>query len=175
MYVEYFPFHVFPGFYLLGGRGGGGGGAQQEQGGSFQLPASHGHLPPPPPPPKKKGYRKFINNYSRYPIGISTEFCFRWQKKLFKVGRGRGYGGKGEKKLGEKTEGRYGKEKKKRENHGERVNRTTVTRIDLAQESNALKLQCEQFWTFIVIVTFDLLRTLLRMRVYEQTNKDNYI
>ena len=38
-----------------------------------------------------------------------------------------------------------------------------------------LKLHCEQFWTFIVIVTFDLLRTLLRMRAYEQTDKDNYI
>ena len=32
-----------------------------------------------------------------------------------------------------------------------------------------------QFWTFIVIVTFDLLRRLLRMRAYEQTDKDNYI
>ena len=30
-----------------------------------------------------------------------------------------------------------------------------------------LKLHCEQFWTFIVIVTFDLLRTLLRMRAYD--------
>ena len=38
-----------------------------------------------------------------------------------------------------------------------------------------LKLHCEQFWTFIVIVTFDLLRTLLRMRAYELTDKDNYI
>ena len=38
-----------------------------------------------------------------------------------------------------------------------------------------VKLHCEQFWTFIVIVTFDLLRTLLRMRAYEQTNKDNYM
>ena len=48
--------------------------------------------------------------------------------------------------------------------------------IDLAQEypspTVALKLHCEQFWTFIVIVTFDLLRTLLRMRAYEQ---DNYV
>ena len=53
------------------------------------------------------------------------------------------------------------------------------SRIDLAQESNyqsptvTLKLHCEQFWTLIVIVTFDLLRTLLRMRAYEQTDKDN--
>ena len=38
-----------------------------------------------------------------------------------------------------------------------------------------LMLHCEQFWTFIVIVTFDLLRTLLRMRAYKQTDKDNYI
>ena len=36
-----------------------------------------------------------------------------------------------------------------------------------------LKLHCEQFWT--VKVTFDLLRTLLRMHAYEQTDKDNYI
>ena len=45
----------------------------------------------------------------------------------------------------------------------------------LATVTLKLHLHCEQFWTFIVIVTFDLLRTLLRMRAYEQTNKDNYI
>ena len=53
------------------------------------------------------------------------------------------------------------------------------SRIDLAQESDAstatLKLHCEQFWAFIVKITFDLLRMLLRMRAYEQTDKDNYI
>ena len=38
-----------------------------------------------------------------------------------------------------------------------------------------LNLHCEHFWTFIVIVTFDLLRMLLRMCAYEQTDKDNYI
>ena len=38
-----------------------------------------------------------------------------------------------------------------------------------------LKLHCEQFWTFIVIVTFDLFCTLLRMCAYEQTDKDNYM
>ena len=54
------------------------------------------------------------------------------------------------------------------------------SRINLAQAlpgspTVTLKLHCEQFWTFIVLVTFDLLRTLLHMRAYEQTDKDNYI
>ena len=44
---------------------------------------------------------------SRYPVGMSTEFCFRWQKKS---SRWEGEGDKGgkekrKKKLGEKTEG----------------------------------------------------------------------
>ena len=38
-----------------------------------------------------------------------------------------------------------------------------------------LKLHCEQFWTFIVIVTFDLLRTLLRMRACVRTDKQGQL
>ena len=53
---------------------------------------------------------------SRYPVGISTEFCFRWQKKQLQGGKGKGIRGKGKKKnWGKKlkeTKGRYGKEKK---------------------------------------------------------------
>ena len=74
---------------------------------------------------------------SRYPVGISTEFCFRWQKNR-QGGKGRGEKGKKKKKkkTGEKTEEeKSGKGKKK---HGGRENRTAVARIDLAQESNAL-------------------------------------
>ena len=37
---------------------------------------------------------------SRYPVGISTEFCLKWQKNL----QG-GKGGKGKNTTGEKTEG----------------------------------------------------------------------
>ena len=41
-------------------------------------------------------------------------------------------------------------------------------------KERAWRDEAKQLWTFIVIVTFDLLRTLLRMRAYEQTDKDNY-
>ena len=37
---------------------------------------------------------------NRYPVGISTEFCFRWQKKIFRSGEGKGIRGGKEKKLG---------------------------------------------------------------------------
>ena len=58
---------------------------------------------------------------SRYPVGISTEFCFRWQKKSL---RWEGEGDKGGK--GEKKGGKEERKKKKKENHGERENRTVV-------------------------------------------------
>ena len=74
---------------------------------------------------------------------------------------------------------------KKKENHAWREgelnrcrtygSRSTVQCLTPPSPTATLKLHCEQFWTFIVIVTFDLLRTLLRMCAYEQTNKDNYI
>ena len=88
-------------------------------------------------------------------------------KKIFKVG-GKG---KKKKKLGKKL-----KEEEKKERG--RIEPPSHVRIDLPMPypspTVTLKLHCEQFWTFIVIVTFDLLRTLLRMRVYEQTDQDNY-
>ena len=65
------------------------------------------------------------------------------------------------------------KKKKKTWREGESNSRRAS--ISLEIPTVTLKLHCEQFWTFIVIVTFDLLRTLLRMRAYEQTDKDNYI
>ena len=63
---------------------------------------------------------------SRYPVGISMEFCFRWRKKNLLGGKGKGIRGEKEgKKMGKKLKekkGRNGKEKKK----GERENRTAV-------------------------------------------------
>ena len=68
-------------------------------------------------------------------------------------------------------------ERKKK--HGERENQTAApislkSPMPYPSPTVTLKLHCEQFWAFIVIVTFDLLRTLLRMCAYEQTDKDNY-
>ena len=71
------------------------------------------------------------------------------------------------------------KKKKKKENHGELNRRhasiSLKSPMPYPAPTGTPKLHCEQFWTFIVIVTFDLLRTLLCMRAYEQTDKDNYI
>ena len=44
---------------------------------------------------------------SRYPVGISTEFCFRWQKNL-QGGKGKGIRGEKEKKM------KYEMERKKK-------------------------------------------------------------
>ena len=52
---------------------------------------------------------------SRYPVGKSTEFCFRWQKKNLQGGKGKGIrGGKGKKKKKKKTEGEKKKEEMER-------------------------------------------------------------
>ena len=62
---------------------------------------------------------------SRYPVGISTEFCFRWQKKSSRwEGEGdKGGGGGRGKKTGEKTEGEKRKKwKGKKETMREREN-----------------------------------------------------
>ena len=65
-----------------------------------------------------------IISTSRYPIGISTEFCFKWQKNL-QGGKGKGIrGGKGEKTEGEKI----------RKKTMERGRIEPPLRIDLAQE-----------------------------------------
>ena len=54
---------------------------------------------------------------SQYPVGISTEFYYRWQKKSSRWEGEGDKGGKGRKNWGGKL-----KEKKKKENHGEREN-----------------------------------------------------
>ena len=51
---------------------------------------------------------------SRYPVGISTEFCFRWPKKSSRWEGEGDKGGKG-KKTGEKTEGEKRKKWKGRQ------------------------------------------------------------
>ena len=115
---------------------------------------------------------------SRYPVGISTEFCFRWQKKSSRWEGEGDKGGKGGKKLGEKLKEKK-ERKKKQQQHGElnshRASISLKTPMPYPSPTVTLKLHCEQFLTFIVMVTFDLLHTLLRMRAYEQTDKDNYI
>ena len=109
---------------------------------------------------------------SRYPVGISTEFCFRWQKNL-EGGRGKGIRGEKEKKLeGEKRKKWKGKKQQQKNRRIEPPSRVSIllkSPMPYSSPTVTLKLHCEQFWTFIVIVTFDLLRTLLRMRAYEQT------
>ena len=101
-------------------------------------------------------------------------------KKNLQGGKGKGIRGEKEKKkkkTREKTEG-----EKRKKWKGKNMQRGRIEPPSRIEESNALpvtstvtlKLHCEQFWTFIVIVTFDLLRALLRMRAYEQIDKDNY-
>ena len=85
-------------------------------------------------------------------------------KKNLQGGKGKGIRGVKE----EKTEGEKRKKCKK-------ASISLKSPMPYLSPTVTLKLHCEQFWTFIVIVTFDLLRTLLRMRAYEQTDKDNYI
>ena len=107
-------------------------------------------------------------------------------KKNLQGGKGKGIRKekKKKKKLGEKLKEKKRKKWKgeKRKQHGREgeSNRrcasiSVKSPMPYPSPTVTLKLHCEQFWTFIVIVTFDLLRTLLRMRAYEPTNKDNYI
>ena len=94
---------------------------------------------------------------SRYPVGISTEFCFRWQKKS---SRWEGEGDKGErekkkknwgKKLKE-TKGRYGKEKKIKkktmESNRRRASISLKSPMPYLSPTVTLKLECEQFLDF---------------------------
>ena len=112
------------------------------------------------------------------PLEYPQSFVVGGEKNL-QGGKGKGIRGEkgGGGKLKEKK-GRNGKGKKKKTMERGRIE--PPSRIDLApmpypSPTVTLKLHCEQFWTFIVKVTFDLLRTLLRMHAYEQTDKDNYI
>ena len=112
---------------------------------------------------------------SRYPVGISTEFCFRWQKKSSRWEGEGDKGGKGKKKKkkmgggkklkekkerGKKKKKKIKGEKRKSENHGEsnhsRASISLKSPMLYLSPTVTLKLHCEQFWTFIVIVTFDL-------------------
>ena len=94
----------------------------------------------------------------------------RWQGEGDKGGKG--------KKNGEKTEGEKRKGKKtcrEGESNRRRASISLKSPMPYPSPTVTVKLHCEQFLTFVVIVTFDLLRMLLRMRAYEQTDKDNYI
>ena len=98
-------------------------------------------------------------------------------KKNLRRGKGKGIRGEKErKKTGGKTEGEKKEEmEREKKNNRRRASISLKSPMPYLSPTVTLKLHCEQFWTFIVIVTFDLLRTLLCMRVYEPTNKDNYI
>ena len=78
---------------------------------------------------------------SGYPVGISTEFCFRWQKKSSRwEGEGDKERRKKKKKTGGKTEGEKKEEmeREKKKTTWERGRIEPPSRIDLGQESYAL-------------------------------------
>ena len=89
---------------------------------------------------------------SRYPVGISTEFCFRWQGEGDKGGKGKKTGGKTE---GEKKEEMERKKKERREGESNRRRASISLKSPMPYPSPTVTLS-GQFWTFIVIMTFDL-------------------
>ena len=108
--------------------------------------------------------------------GIPRSFVLGGKKNL-QGGKGKGIrgetGGGGGGGMKEKK-GRNGKGKPWREGelNGVRasISHRSRTRVQcLTRHLLRLKLHREQFWTFIVIVTFDLLRTLLHVRTNRQT------
>ena len=84
---------------------------------------------------------------SRYPVGISTEFCFRWQTKSSRWEGEGDEGGKGKKK---KNWGKKLKEKKGRNGKGKKKknmeNRTVIARIDTVDFTcvRTMRIACVQ-------------------------------
>ena len=77
---------------------------------------------------------------------------------MFKVGRGGGGRGKKRGEILKEKKGRNGKEKKRKPwREGDlRVLISLKSPMPYPAPTVTLPLHCEQFWTFIVIVTFDL-------------------